>query len=168
LADDARWPAPESHRLQPDHHPTPFSAAQIRDAWEIGRVVRSLVTRRGDEDVVHVTRNLAADEDGGTYEVWTESADGTRLSEPDQGRSTWLELQRHASMPIDATTIEPMTVDVPMGRYDGVRYTRTDGDKVDAFWFALSLPGAPVRFESRAGGALMFSSIAISEERLSA
>src|SRR6185503_2727836 len=135
------------------------------DAWAIGRIVRSVMHRPGADDVVRVTRHLGAEETGGTYEVWTESPDGTRLSEPEEGRSTWLELQRHASMPMDATTIEPVTIDVPMGRFDGVRYTRTDGDTVDTFWFALSLPGAPVRIESRAGGDLVFSSIAISEER---
>jgi hypothetical protein len=164
VADDASWLPPESHRLRPDHHPTPFSAAQIRDAWVLGRIVRSVMTRRGGDAVVRVTKNLAADDVGGTYEVWTESPDGRRLSEPEEGRSTWLELQRHASMPVDATTIEPMTVDVPMGRFAGVRYTRTDGDKVDTFWFALSLPGAPVRIESRVGGDVVFSSIAVSAE----
>jgi hypothetical protein len=167
LAEDASWLPPESHRLQPDHHPTPFSAAQIRDAFVLGRVVRSVVTRRDGDAVVRATKNLAADDVGGTYEVWTESPDGTRLSEPEQGRSTWLELQRHASMPIDATTIEPTTIDIPMGRFEGVRYTRTEGDEVDTFWFALSLPGAPVRIESRVGGKVVFSSIAISEERSS-
>jgi hypothetical protein len=67
-------------------------------------------------------------------------------------------------MPLDATAIEPVTIDVPMGRFEGLRYTRTDGDNVDTFWFALSLPGAPVRIESRVAGDLVFSSVAISEE----
>src|SRR4051812_22642337 len=62
LADDASWPPPESHRLQPDHHPTPFSAAQIHDAFVLGRIVRSVVTRRGGDAVVRVTKNLAADD----------------------------------------------------------------------------------------------------------
>lgn len=165
MTDDASWPPPESHRLQPDHHPTPFSAAQIRDGWVLGRIVRSVMTRAGAEPFVHVTKNVGADDEGGTYEVWTETVDGTRLSEPEEGHSTWLELQGHASMPIDATTIEPMTVDVPMGRFEGCRYARTDGDRVDTFWFALSLPGAPVRIESRVGDNVVFSSTAVSEER---
>jgi hypothetical protein len=155
----------ESHRLRPDHHPTPFSAAEIRDAFVLGRIVRSLMTRGGGEPVVHVRKNLAADDEAGTYEVWTEAPDGTRQSEPEQGRSTWLDLQRHASMPADATTIEPLTFEVPMGRYEGLRYTRIDGAKTDTFWFAMSLPGAPVRIEYRVGDEVVFSSIAISEQR---
>ena len=31
---------PDSHRLQPDHLPTPFSADQIRDACQVGRLIR--------------------------------------------------------------------------------------------------------------------------------
>jgi hypothetical protein len=154
---------PESHRLQPDHHPTPFSAAQIRDGFEVGREVRSLMVRAGGEPYVFARRNLSADAESGVFEVWTETPDGERTSEPEQGASTFLELQGHASMPIETTTIEPVQIDVPMGRFDGLRYTRTDGDKVDTFWFALARPGAPVRIEFRVGDEVVFSSIALSE-----
>ena len=155
----------ESHRMQPDHHPTPFSAAQIRDGFVVGREVRSLTVRAGAEPYVHVRKNLSADDDAGVYEVWTETLEGDRISEPEQGSSTYLELQQHASMPIAATAIEPVEIDVPMGRFDGLRYTRAQGDKVDTFWFALERPGAPVRIESRIGGEVVFSSTAISERR---
>lgn len=155
----------ESHRMQPDHHPTPFSAAQIRDGFVVGREVRSLTVRAGAEPYVHVRRNLSADDDAGVYEVWTETPEGDRLTEPEQGSSTFLELQQHASMPVAATAIEPVDIDVPMGRFDGLRYTRVQGDKVDTFWFALARPGAPVRIESRVGGEVVFSSTAISERR---
>ena len=155
----------DAHQLRPDHHPTPFSAAQIRDAWKVGREVRSLTRRAGAEPVVHVRRNLTADADGGEYEVWTESPEGERLTEPERGPATWIELQQHASMPIETTTIEPVEIDVPMGQFEGLRYTRVTGDAVDTFWFALARPGAPVRIESRVSGEVVFSSIAI-EERL--
>jgi hypothetical protein len=153
----------ESHRLRPDHHPTPFSAAQIRDGFVIGREVRSLLVRAGAEPYVMVRRNASADAETGVYEVWTETPEGERLSDPEQGGSTFLELQGHASMPVAATTIEPVQVDVPMGRFDGLRYTRVQGDIVDTFWFARERPGAPLRIESRVGGELVFSSTAISE-----
>lgn len=159
------WMPPESHRLQPDHHPTPFSAAQIRDGFVIGREVRSLIARAGAEPYVHVRKDLSVSDDAGTYQVWTETPAGDRISEPEEGSSTFLELQKHASMPVAATTIEPVEIEVPMGRFDGLRYTRAEGDKVDTFWFALGRPGAPVRIESRVGDELLFSSTAISERR---
>lgn len=157
------WLPDESHRLEPHHHPTPFSVAQIRDAFVPGHEVRSLIVRAGEEPYVLARRNLCADAETGVYEVWTETPDGTRTSEPERGSSTFLELQRHASMPVAATTIEPTEVDVPIGRFDGLRYTRVQGDSVDTFWFAIERPGAPLRFEFRVGGEVVFSSTAISE-----
>ena len=150
MSDDPR-------RLRPDHHPTPFSAAEIRDAFQVGREVRSLTVRADGEPYVLVRRSFSADAEAAVYEMWTESTDGVRLSEPEQGRSTWLELQGHASMPADATTIEPVEIDLPIGRYDGLLYTRVIGDTVDTFWFALALPGAPVRMESRVAGQVVLS-----------
>lgn len=157
------WMPAESHRMQSDHHPTPFSAAQIRDGFVVGREVRSLIVREGAEPYVHVRRNASVDDESGVYEVWTETPEGERMSEPEQGSSTFLELQQHASMPIAATAIDPVEIDIPMGRFDGLRYTRAQGDMVDTFWFALTRPGAPVRIESRVGGTVVFSSTAISE-----
>ena len=155
----------DPHVLQADHLPTPFSAAEIRDAFQPGREVRSRLIRPGEEPVVRVRRSISADAEGGVYEFWTESADGRRLSEPVRDRSTWLELQGHASMPADQTEIEDVTIDVPMGRYAGRRYTRTNGDEVDTFWFAMELPGAPVKFEQRVRGELVFSSTALEDRR---
>ena len=87
--------------------------------------------------------------------------DGRRLTEPELGYATWLELQGHASMPATTTRIDDETIDIPAGRYECLRYTREDGDSVSTFWFARSEPGAPVRFERRVGGELVFSSTAI-------
>jgi hypothetical protein len=153
--------ADDPHRLWPDHHPTPFSAAEIRAGFVPGRVTRSRVIEGRAAPVVRVRRNLVADADGGVYEFWTETDDGRRIGEPEQARSTWLELQGHASMPIQSTTIEPLVIDVPLGRFDGLLYTRVDGDTVDRFWFAMALPGAPVRMEERVAGELVYSSTAI-------
>jgi hypothetical protein len=154
---------PESHRMQPDHHPTPFSAAQIRDDFVVGRELRSLMVRAGEQPYVLARRNLSADDETGVYEVWTETPDGKRTSEPELGSSTFVELQHHASTPVAETTVEPVEVDVPLGRFDGLRYTRVQDDRVNTFWFALARPGAPLRIESRVGDDVVFTSTAISE-----
>ena len=153
----------EAHRLRPDHHPTPFSAEQIRDAFVPGRIVRSEVVTGDDPPTVHVRRGVRADDDVGVYAVWMERPDGEPLGEPEEHASTWLELQGHASMPIDATTVEAVTIEVPMGRFDGLLYTRVDGETVDRFWFATALPGAPIRMEERVGGRLVYASTAIEQ-----
>jgi hypothetical protein len=155
----------DPHVLRPDHLPTPFTAAEIRDGCPPGRTVRALVVEGHGEPYVHVTRFVAGDADGAEQDAWTETPDGRRLTEPRRRRSTWLEFQRHASMPVASTTIERETIDIPAGRYDCLRYTRTDGDSVDTFWFATTAPGMPLRFEERVRGELVYASTAIEDSR---
>lgn len=147
--------------LQPGHLPTPFTAAEIREHSQPGRSLRSLVVRPGEEPYVWVWQVVSGDAEGGERDFWRETPDGERLTEPERGYATWLELQGHASMPAASTTIEEETIDIPAGRYECLRYTRVDGDKVDTFWFAKTEPGAPLRFEKRVGGELAYSSTAI-------
>jgi hypothetical protein len=151
----------DPHLLHPDHLPTPFTADEIRANSQPGRTIRSLVTPLGEEPVVRVTRSASVDEAGWQFETWAETPDGTRLSAPERGEATWLELQGHASMPAATTRIDEETIDIPAGRYECLRYTRADGESVDTFWFAESEPGAPVRFEKRVNGELVFSSTTI-------
>jgi hypothetical protein len=155
----------DPHVLRPDHLPTPFTAAEIRDASRPGRTVRMLVVEAGADPYIRVTRFVSGDADGGEREFWTETPDGRPLTEPERGRATWLELQEHASMPADATRIDEETIAIPAGRYDCLRYTRVDGDTIDTFWFARSAPGMPLRFEERVGGKLVSSSTAIEDLR---
>jgi hypothetical protein len=157
--------AGDLHVLRPDHLPTPFTAAEIRDGCPSGRTVRSLVIEAGAEPVVRVTRFVSCDAEGADREVWTEATDGRRLSEPIPGHSTWLEFQEHASMPADATTIDDETIDIPAGHYACLRYTRVEGDTVDTFWFAKAAPGMPLRFEERVNRELVFASTAVEDRR---
>lgn len=157
--------AGDPHVLRADHHPTPFTADEIHEGSVPGRTVRSLVIRSGIEPYVRVMRVVSADADGGERDFWTETPDGRPLTQPEREYAAFLELQGHASMPADATRIDEETIDVPAGRFDCLRYTRVDGDTVDTFWFAKSTPGAPVRFEQRIAGELVFSSTAIEDLR---
>jgi hypothetical protein len=155
----------DPRQLRPDHLPTPFTAEEIRVGCPPGRTVRSLVVRPGVEPYLRVTRFVTGDPEGAEQESWTETPDGVRLTETKRRRSTWLEFQEHASMPADQTRIEEEAIEIPAGRYACLRYTRTDGDTVDTFWFARSAPGMPLRFEERVNGALVFSSTAIEDLR---
>jgi hypothetical protein len=155
----------DAHRLRPDHHPTPFSADEIRDGCPPGRTVRMLVEQAGQDPVVRVTRFVRVDAEGADQEVTTETLDGAPIGEPLRRRSTWLEFQGHASMPIATTTIGEATIDIPAGRFDCLVYTRTDGDSVSTFWFAKVAPGMPLMFEERsAQGTLGYRATAIANE----
>jgi len=137
---------PDPHVLEPGHHPTPFTAAEIRDASARGRTVRQLIEVEGEAPVTRVQQWVDVDGEGATRLVYAVGPKGERL-EPRRSRSTWLELQRHASMPIETTTIDEVVLDSPMGPLDCVRYTTRDGAATEIFWFARAQPGMPVRTE---------------------
>jgi hypothetical protein len=157
--------AADPHQFRAGDRPTPFSAEEIRHGCPPGRTIRRLVARGGAEPFVHATRFLTGDEDGADQESWTETPDGVRLTEPETSRVVWRELQAHASMPADRTEVVEETIDLPVGRFDGLRYTRTDEDGVSVFWFAKAAPGMPLRFEQRVGDETVFSSTTLSDER---
>jgi hypothetical protein len=157
--------ADDPHQFRPGDQPTPFSADEIRRGCPPGRTVRALVIRAGQDPYVQVTRFLTGDADGADQDVWTETPDGARLTEAETGHSIWRELQGHASMPVERTTITEDEIDIPAGRFACLRYTRTDGDRVGIFWFAKSAPGMPLKFEQRVDGKTIFSSTTLSDER---
>jgi hypothetical protein len=144
----------DPHQLRPDHHPTPFTAAEIRAGSPLGRTVRQLVEEAGKPAATRVQQYVVVDAEGGTRLVYTLDPDGNRR-DIRRSRSTWLELQGHASMPVATTTIDEVTLETPMGPLDCLRHMATDGDQVETFWFARAIPGMPVRTERRVGGQLL-------------
>ena len=151
----------DPHRLRPDHHPTPFTADEIRVGCPPGRTVRSLVEEAGRDPYVQITRFVAGDAEGAEQESWTETPGGVRLSDPVRRRSTWLGFQGHASMPAAKTHIGEEEIDIPAGRFACLHYTRRDGETVSTFWFAKTAPGMPLKFEEREGGELVYRSTAL-------
>ena len=155
---------PESHRLRPDHLPTPFSAEQIRDGCPAGRTIRLSEESAGEEP--RFRRIIFTEVDGETsvQELQATDADGTRLGEPSLGHSTWLDLQRHASQPANATTVEEVRLGLPFGEFDCWLYTvQTPGAEL-RIWFAKELPGMPVQVEQWTSGALAGRTVMIANE----
>ncbi|MDP9272615.1 MAG: hypothetical protein M3O93_03645, partial [Chloroflexota bacterium] len=153
--------ASDPHQLRPDHLPTPFTADEIRAGCQPGRTLRTRVVRAGQDEVVHVTRFVSADAEGAEQESWEETPEGTRLSDPQRRRSTWLGFQEHASFPAATTEVAEEEIEIPAGRFACLRYTSRDGESVSTFWFARSVPGMPLRFEERVNDVVVFSSTAI-------
>lgn len=140
----------DPHVLAPGLAPSPFSADEIRDGCPAGRTIELLVEPADGAPFVRVNRFARCDEDGALIERWRVSADGSVDGTVDAARSTWLDLQRHASFPADATTIEDDILDLPMGLLCCLRYTVGTGSGRTVFWFARDLPGMPVRYEAPA------------------
>ncbi|HSK94810.1 MAG TPA: hypothetical protein VLA76_12245, partial [Candidatus Angelobacter sp.] len=71
----------DAHRLRPDHHPTPFSADEIRRGYPPGRTVRMRVEQAGAAPIIRVTRFAAGNAEGADQEVWLETPDGQRVGD---------------------------------------------------------------------------------------
>jgi hypothetical protein len=141
----------DPHLLRPDHLPTPFTAAEIRDASPVGLTLRLRHEAAGAEPVERVIRFETVDPAGADRMTWRVAPDGS-LVDGTSSRSTWLGFQGHASFPAAIASREPAVLETPMGTLDCLRYTVTDGDSVVEFWFARDLPGMPVRTVETTGG----------------
>ncbi len=155
---------PESHRLRPDHLPTPFSAAQIREGCPAGRTILMREEEPGEEPSFRRIVFMEGDAETSVQELQATDASGAPLGEPTSGQARWLDLQRHASQPADATTLTEVRLALPFGDFDCWLYTvQTPGGEL-RFWFAKELPGMPVQIEQRANGALTGRSVMIANE----
>jgi hypothetical protein len=147
----------DPHRLQPDHLPTPFTAAEIRGATRPGKTLRLRLEARGEEPVLRVTRFMETDDEWAVHESQRFTIAGDALDEPTRRRSSWLDFQSHASFPATTTTVSEETIDLAFGRFDALRYTVIEGEQEGRYWFARALPGMPVRTEDWEAGELRSS-----------
>jgi hypothetical protein len=148
---DAQPPARDPHVTADGHAPTPFTEDEIRGGCPQGRMIRLRIEEVGSDSRTRDIRFVRCDAEGADQEFRQFDASGRPLGEPLVRRSTWRELQEHASYPAGQTRIEPEVLETPMGALDCLRYTVTDGDRREVLWFARALPGMPVRSESLDG-----------------
>lgn len=154
---------PDANRIRPDHVPTPFSAEDIRIGCPLGRTIRLRSEAPGGEWTFRQIRFVEVDADGAVQEFQPTDAQGRAIGEPTRQRSSWLELQQHASLPA-ATVIDEVDLALPFGTEACWRYTVSDRDECTTFWFAKSRAGMPVQVEQRLGGALVSRSVVIADE----
>jgi hypothetical protein len=136
---------PVENRMRPDHAPTPFSAAEIREGCPAGRVsIFRVESPTGGESLL-AFRFQGGDEESSKLEIVTTDLEGEELSPPRAGGSKWTELQAHASYPADGTTITTEMLTTPAGTFECWLYTVSRGELTTKAWFAKDLPGPPVQ-----------------------
>jgi hypothetical protein len=144
------------HQLAPDHLPTPFTAAQIRAATPEGHTVETITEASdGTADPVVVrsrTTFVSCDEIGAVMRRVELDESGAETGAAVEARSTWAELQGHASFPAAIARRSHARLDHPLGRLDCLRYDVEQGPDHVVFWFSVAHPGMPVRFETRRDG----------------
>jgi hypothetical protein len=138
---------PESNKMKPDHAPTPFSAAQIRDNCA-GRTVKLRQEVTGKPVVFVVFEFRQGDAEHADLDAYNLDKDGKLIGEKHSSKPKWTELQAHASFPAANTKLVSETKTTPLGTLDCWHYTVTtkkeDKTQVDKYWFAKTLPGPPV------------------------
>jgi len=142
----------DPHSLGPGLLPTPFTADEIRAGCPDGRLIRLLVEADGQEPFLRTNRFVGGDAEGSTIESQRLTLDGAPLGEIEAARTTWRQLQAHASFPAETTTRIAETIETPLGSNDCLRYTLTEGATVSTFWFATSAPGMPIRYQAAESG----------------
>lgn len=141
----------DTHVVREGHAPTPFTADEIRLASAVGKTLTLLAEVEGEPPSLRLRRYVEVDEEGATIEFSRQSIDGQVLEPASLHRTTWLELQSHASFPSSSVTIEPDMIDIDLGLLECLRYTSVDGRDVTTFWFARAHPGMPVRVVTASG-----------------
>jgi hypothetical protein len=104
------------------------------------------------EPFLRTNRYVRCDAEGATIEKARLTVDGMPLGPATTDRTTWLELQAHASFPADQTDIAVETIETPLGALECQRYTVHDGSTIETFWFARPAPGMPIRFMTEETG----------------
>ncbi len=135
----------------------PFTAEEIRAEWVPG--LRLLLRRTTVEgSVVEKWTVLAADEEGVDIESVVVANDLNAEGEPSVNRSTWIELRDHASFPAASATREWVTQSTLLGELDGWLYRVYEEEQgsTQEFFFAASLPGAPVQMRILQGETTVF------------
>ena len=151
---------PEANRMNPDHAPTPFSAAEIRKGCPNGRTSKYLIEVAGNPNSFQVVSFVNGDKDGTGFESITMGHEGKQVGEKQAAEARWDELQYHASFPEADTLISSDPYTTPAGEFDCWHYEvnkEKEGKKeVAHYWFAKSLPGAPIYMEQILDGKPVF------------
>jgi hypothetical protein len=148
LAPAARAEAPP----QAAFLPTPYSAEQIREAWQPGLRVE---THTSDENGASRRRLsvLAADAEGCTIRSEALAAEGSPGGEVRDFSSRWSELRDHARFEAAKATRERAECRSGLGAQPGWRYATTDSTGAAVtMCFADATPGPPVEHEVQREG----------------
>ncbi|WP_392543698.1 hypothetical protein [Oryzobacter telluris] len=157
--------ATDPHVLHDGHHPTPFTADEIRDASPDGRTLTVTTAPAGAPPSTVRIRYTEGDA-AGAVQVRTPLEEDGREGEATSTVVTWAALQGHASFPVATTTRDEVDLDHELGALHCLRYTATDGEDVDTFWFDLARPGMPVRVQSARSGSTVVVMTVVADEVL--
>lgn len=147
---------PETDRPEEMAAP-PYTAAQIKDATKVGRKYTFKIEVPGEPAQLQVMEFTAITAEGATLKQSTLNEDKTPAGEVIEDQVTWNDLESHAHFPKDATRVTEEELTVPAGKFPCMVYRVTEAEIINTYWFAKSLPGAPIKVEAREGDKVVFT-----------
>ncbi|MFT7678216.1 MAG: hypothetical protein ACI8QC_002202 [Planctomycetota bacterium] len=162
----AQLPGAEN-RLQADHLPTPFSAAEIRAGIPAGLVLTFSIGAGGRDQLLQSTHFFDPTEEGVSLVTKTRDNVGYDRERPTNSSSTWTDLQAHASFPAANTVLTIERHRIPLGSPECLLYTVTGEErgkpKITRFWFDPQRPGPPVEMTITLGDQLRYRMLLVNE-----
>lgn len=136
--------------------PTPYTSEEIRCNSEQGLRLDYWVDVPGKGREVQMTGFIAVDAEGADFEHNTIDMTGHLVGTSERKHATWAELRDHAAFPTATTKTREESTTVPAGMFRCTVYERVDPDGgSETFWFAKTMPGPPVRMQTRRAGAVV-------------
>ena len=137
--------------------PTPFTAAEIRQAAGDGLTSVLFVESPDGSQHERINRFEQTDAEGATLRAWFADAPEEAVT----SRTTWRELQEHASFPRAHSTVTDEELALRFGRVRCRRYEIADAPDapVETYWFSLEHPGMPVRYEVPLDGGMLRTTV---------
>jgi hypothetical protein len=136
-------PAPGTSKTKGVVISAPFTWQQIREATKNGRTYRYRVEVPGKPPKERVLTFTKVDETGA--EIFAGGDAPKRIG--------WPALQKDAEFPKDKVTVREESVKLPGGKFECMVYeVRGDAGETWTYFFAKTLPGAPVLFYTEQDG----------------
>lgn len=140
---EAPSPPPEDTANKGPVYPAPFTWEEIRAATSSGRTYRYRVEVAGQPPKERALTFVKVDDSG--CEILGGGDKPKRIG--------WPTLQKHTEFPQARVTTREEVVKLPGGKFDCMVYeVRGDDGDVSSYYFARTLPGAPVLFYTEQDG----------------
>lgn len=135
-----------------EHVEPPFTAAQIREACDVGTSFTHRIERAGDVSFEKITFTAVTENDG-TVSMETFDADMKPVGEARTKTFTWAQLEAKAHHPVGRTTVSDEEIKIGDETLKCKVYTVASpkGGGSQKHWYCPDLPGPPVRFEATQG-----------------
>lgn len=153
-------PAPPEVAAAPAQLPAPFDAAALQAGLSVGTHLYFTMTAEGAPPRHERWEIVSATDAEAVIRTTDVDVGGMPLGPPQDETFTWTALESHATFPADFTVVRESELLTPMGALPVWIYVvEPPGDeaKADIFYFAPSMPGPPVKMETEADGAIVFT-----------